>query len=410
MLLGTSNTLKEGCLDDAKPPMDQSDLHASQSSSRSVEAQEEAASCYEETSKLLNVEEKKKQLPSSGELGKIAHDEDEHYGDLSKMTARNEHEQDSDKIGIPAIEDQKQGAGGYVQALLDMDDDTLSERITFHLNLWKFDSLYNCDDYPSLPPYDPKQLTEVYEQLTLYRIRAYHLPVDRQLAELDDENLKKCYPSTNPEYDDYQRLVLYNKGEYRDWDRYHSTLNTYEKDVAYVQYCEALVNEIKWNRIENVAKIQALKIGAGFPNVSLRLVFFAFNEHIWSILFDRSHYKRMDCVYFEIWKRVAKQKKNFREALLELQRENMFPLCTLDIEYELEDVPRRFYMKDDYDAYLAGIDEMASDDEARQAITEAVVKMIPKPKIYLDYVKLKADIAKDIWLIGKVTPQLRGDR
>lgn len=38
---------------------------------------------------------------------------------------------------------------------------------------------------------------------------------------------------------------------------------------------------------------------------------------------------------------------DFREALLELHRENMFPLRTIDIEYELEDVPRRFYMKND---------------------------------------------------------------
>jgi len=64
-----------------------------------------------------------------------------------------------------------------------------------------------------------------------------------------------------------------------------------------------------------VACVQALKIAAGFPNVSPRLVFSGFEEHVWSVKFDFRH-KGLDAVYFEIWKRVAEQKMDFREALL----------------------------------------------------------------------------------------------
>jgi hypothetical protein len=41
-------------------------------------------------------------------------------------------------------------------------------------------------------------------------------------------------------------IVSFVQGrEYLDWDYYHSTLNTYEKDLEYVQYCEALANKTK---------------------------------------------------------------------------------------------------------------------------------------------------------------------
>lgn len=92
------------------------------------------------------------------------------------MVARDDEEQHCDKIGAPAIQDHKQGGGaeGNVQALLDMDDDTISEKISYYLDQLEIDPPDNCDFLP-LSPYDPQQLTEVYEQLALYRIRAYHV-------------------------------------------------------------------------------------------------------------------------------------------------------------------------------------------------------------------------------------------
>jgi len=162
-----------------------------------------------------------------------------------------------------------------------------------------------------------------------------------------------------------------------------------------------------------VACVQALKIAAGFPNVSPRLVFSGFEEHMWSVKFDFRH-KGLDAVYFEIWKRVAKQKMDFREALLEVYHGKMFPSWILDIDLELENTTRaRFSMKDKYNAYVACIDDLVSEDAAHPLITEAVKKMISKPKIYVDYARKKLDIAKQIGLTTKgtrpqATPACRG--
>jgi hypothetical protein len=43
----------------------------------------------------------------------------------------------------------------------------------------------------------------------------------------------------------FSNVVFFVQGEYRDWDCYQSTLHTYEKDLAYVQYCEAMEKETK---------------------------------------------------------------------------------------------------------------------------------------------------------------------
>jgi hypothetical protein len=48
-------------------------------------------------------------------------------------------------------------------------------------------------------------------------------------------------------------------------------------------------------------------------------------------------------------------------------------------------------MKDFYDSHVAGIDKTASDDKAREVITEAVVEMFPR-----QVARKKLDIAKDI--------------
>jgi hypothetical protein len=276
-----------------------------------------------------------------------------------------------------------------------MDDETISN------NIWYFTKRLNFDsperDYP--PEYEPDQLIELYEQLALYRIRAYELNMDRKLAELDDANLKMQYPPSklydkhffkyyeeslewyfDPErckharFDNYQRLVLRHCG-YLDRDFYHSILNTYEQDLAYVQYSEVVANKtkwiedylgdnmIQWTKIEGVAYMQALEIATGFPNVSPLLVSYGFHEYIRSIWSDYS-LKGLDCLYFEIWKRVAKGKvsasMSFKEALLEIHSKDMFPLRSFEIKHELENTPDRFPIKDYYDAHVAGIDKMVS--------------------------------------------------
>ncbi|RLN23869.1 uncharacterized protein C2845_PM07G21230 [Panicum miliaceum] len=404
------------------------------SSSRSGDAQEEALFDGEETSLPLKMD-KKQESTCSRECGKVAQDEDEDGQSDKKPCSAVENQQHSGKIGVHAIEEHKQEQGsarGHVQALHDMDDETIANKIwcfTKHLNFGSPERR----NYG--PEYESEQLMELYEQLAFYRIRAYELTVDRKLDKLDDVNLKLQHPPSkleyndffeyyeeslewyfdlehckNAQFDNYQRLVLHGPRGYVDWDFYR----TIEKDLAYVQYFEAVAKQtkwieyypgdsmIQWKRVEGVAYMQALEIAADFPDVFPFLVSYGFKEYICSVLSDCSR-KGLDGLYFEIWKRVAKGKMSFEEALLEIHSKDMFPLRSSDIKHELENTPDRFPIKDYYDAHVAGIDKMAADYKARQLIREAVAKIVSslKRKFYLDYARKKLDIARDINLIPK---------
>ncbi|KAK3125709.1 hypothetical protein QOZ80_7BG0608730 [Eleusine coracana subsp. coracana] len=351
-------------------------------------------------------------------------------------SAQEDDDRHSDKTGVHATEDRKQEQGED-SALLDMDDAALSEKILYYFE-WL--SPVSNDDTPDYDrrhwhEYTPEQLTELYERLAFYRFRGYELSVlDRQLPKLDDAYMKALFcPAVlleqgyfmyyeeslewyfdpelcwNTYYDDYQRLTLRDYGDYRDWDRYHLIHNTYEQDLAYVQYCEAMANEIKWiedylvdrtippwTKVQNVALLQALRVAARLRNVPTHLVSSGLREHIWSINFDHSNYKGMDDVNFEIWKRVSKQNMSFTDALLEIHRQNICPLRNIDIKHELQNNPLRFSMKKNYEAHVACINERVTEDQARLLIKEALIKMRPKSKSYADYAKKKLDIAKDI--------------
>nr|CAB3450348.1 unnamed protein product [Digitaria exilis] len=352
-----------------------------------------------------------------------------------------EDEHHSDKTGVQAIEEHKQeqgSASGHVQALLDMDAETVTEKILYFSKCLNFDTP-ECGDYH--PEYDQEQLNQLGEQLALYRIRAYELTVDRKLAELSDENLKLEYPAsklydngffeyyeeslewyfdpercTSARFDNYQRLVLHGYRGYLDWDFYCSVLNTYEEDLAYVQYFEEVANKtkwiedylgdskIEWERIRSLALMQALEIAAGLPNVSPLLVTYGFQEYINSI--KRGYYsKGLDGLYFEIWKRVAKEKMNFKEALLEIYMKDMFPSRSFEIKHELENNLGRSPIKNFYDARVASIDKMTLDDKARQLIREVIRGSVSQPLYYLDYARRKLDIANDIELIPKAVGQ-----
>ncbi|KAL6882661.1 hypothetical protein ACP4OV_011351 [Aristida adscensionis] len=397
--------LRKGCHDEATLLRDQSALHASHSSTLLGGTHEEASfHAQEESSTCLKAEQQVKSS-SSGGSAKIAHDEDE---------------QVSDKIDAHAIEYHKQGEAEWTeQALLALDEETIADMTMYYLFKLE-DPKY--DDYSE---YEPQQQTEVYERLALYRIRAYEAQVDQEPATLEDSNLKRRYPPHvlednqyfkryekslewyfDPErckrkcFDDYQRLVLRDHILYQDWDRYQSTLNTYKQDQEYLCYCEAVENAIKWvknhlapggpldcSRVKDVARLQALKIAEGFPSVSDYSSRSAFLE-LWSIFeFHHMYHDGVDDLYFEIWKRVARQKKDFMTALSEIQEENLFPLRNNDIEC--------------YDTYVACIDKKVPADEARQLIEEAVKKMVPMLETYVDYIKKKVKVAEDIGVICK---------
>ncbi|KAF8708530.1 hypothetical protein HU200_029895 [Digitaria exilis] len=49
-------------------------------------------------------------------------------------------------------------------------------------------------------------------------------------------------------FEDYQRLVLRNNGEYEQWEYYRKTCNTLQGDQEYIQFWEKLSSETKVSR------------------------------------------------------------------------------------------------------------------------------------------------------------------
>uniref|UniRef100_A0A0E0CD48 Uncharacterized protein n=1 Tax=Oryza meridionalis TaxID=40149 RepID=A0A0E0CD48_9ORYZ len=328
-------------------------------------------------------------------------------GDLAKISREHKQEQES-------MED--------LEDLLGMDEDTISNKVSYYFHqLYVQDHLDDDDDDDDWLECDgPQQLTELHEQLAFYRIIGYELSNGRKLDELDIAKLKEKYPPSilyekgyfqyyedslewyfDPErfqpaaLDNYQRLVLCDNGLYMDWDQYHSNYSTYESDLAYVKFCDELAHKTKWfqdylvliavedkitmgqwDKVKNTVYLQAMKIALRIRVVSLMQVMTAFQEYIWSMRFDCCNYKDFDGVYFEVWKRVAKQKMEFTDALSELYREDMFPLRNVDIKDELRSTRGRFRsMKENYDLYVACIDETVPEKEARQLIKDAIIEM-----------------------------------
>uniref|UniRef100_A0A453G6B7 Uncharacterized protein n=1 Tax=Aegilops tauschii subsp. strangulata TaxID=200361 RepID=A0A453G6B7_AEGTS len=258
---------------------------------------------------------------------------------------------------------------------------------------------------------DERQQVEVYRRLSRYYIQAHELPSpgeEPDNAQLSKE-LERCLDAyeinflqrakDNPEWyfhpeqcklaglEDYQRLVLRDHGMYGDLKQYRLYYHTYQGDVEYVQFREQMAEQIKWiddeaalfgdQRLRNEleAFLQTLRIAMRFPNISGRSVVSALREHLYSLRFDFNHRKDLDGVYLEIWKRVARNKMNFGDALKQLYEENIFPFRRPDIKLALDSYPGPSWINSCYDTYVAGIDEGFSEDEAHPLIIEAVEKM-----------------------------------
>uniref|UniRef100_A0A0A8ZIV7 Uncharacterized protein n=2 Tax=Arundo donax TaxID=35708 RepID=A0A0A8ZIV7_ARUDO len=199
---------------------------------------------------------------------------------------------------------------------------------------------------------------------------------------------------------DYQRLMLYNNGEYENWEYYRKTCSTLESDQEFVQFWEKLSCQIKRQRIERLAYYHAEKTAAEFPNIFSTLLHSAFTEYMWSIWFDNTWYKDFACLYFEIWKLIAKEKMNFKAALDQVKDKGMQSLCRFEMRAEIEsDQLRPGPITRHYETYLAGIDVNVEEGYAYQLIMDAVKKFVPKRKMYYDYAKKKLDIAYEIGVI-----------
>ncbi|KAM0894500.1 hypothetical protein ACQ4PT_024455 [Festuca glaucescens] len=187
---------------------------------------------------------------------------------------------------------------------------------------------------------DPQQLNEVQERLALYRIKAHEIT-------------------------------------YICWESYHTTCTTLKCDQEFLQFYEELSSKLKSvedddvepdkehfdaqrTRYEVKAHIEAPKIASRFSSIYADLVHMGITDCTWSAMFDLTYHKDLDNVFFEIWKRVAKDK---------------------------------------YYAHVAHIDDKVPEDEVVVLIKEAVNKILPKPLVYADYIRKKLAVAKEIGVI-----------
>uniref|UniRef100_A0A0A8Y764 Uncharacterized protein n=1 Tax=Arundo donax TaxID=35708 RepID=A0A0A8Y764_ARUDO len=286
-----------------------------------------------------------------------------------------------------------------------------------------------------------QHLHELKIRLTKYRMRAYE---GERLKGLDEQQLEQmctvaklldegyyewCESSLEWYFDpqlckkvdlqDYQRLILHNNGEYEDWDDYCKLCCTPEGDRQYVQFWEKLTRETRWwieatwdfssfvwQKLERVAFYQAVKIAEEFPEIYSTLIYSGFTDYMGSISFDNYWCKSFGSVYFEIWKRIAKQKMDFKMAVSDVFFKGVPAACSVEMETELQSdqfIPGP--VTNHYYTYVADIPHELDEDEARPLIMDAVKKFVTKHKMYYDYAKKKLDIAEKMGLVMPQSPQ-----
>ncbi|CAL5068476.1 unnamed protein product [Urochloa decumbens] len=367
------------------------------------------------TGTKTQISEKKTKVqntPTFGDLGRIRRD----GGNSDRIGHAMDHEQEAQL------------------ECLDWDSKKLEVETQFYLDQLDVGPPDDDDDDKFWAEYEEPELTQLKERLALYRIIAHKISKKKQ--PLDDVDLKKRYTPPilkeqgyfegyelslewyfSPEYcmyvgfQDYQRLVLRDTNDYHKWKRYCKENSTYEADREFVKFYEKLASQTKWierflidkklewGKIKCIALYQAAKIATGFENIYRPLLYFCFTEFTWSVWFDYSFYWTRARLFFEIWKRVAKQKMNFKDALKQIYEQDMFSSINYEIKCELECNAKSGSMKVDYDTYTAHIEGEVQEDKAFLSIMERIKKFVPKLKTYYDYVKKKLHVAEKIRLI-----------
>ncbi|CAN6291390.1 unnamed protein product [Urochloa humidicola] len=312
----------------------------------------------------------------------------------------------------------------------DWDDDMLKEEIDSYSKR-QYRGLPDFEDDDIWTPIDDQQNKDMKLRHAIYRIKAHKM---LKGVELSIEELRKMYPPAIleengyfqwfehglewyfdpgyclcPHLEDYQRLALPDTGEYLHWDYYHDTCSTLKSDQQFVYFWETLSSKTKWikkfwgaelserKRIENVVYYHAVKIAKDCTDIFSTLLHSGFAEYLWSVRFDNTWYEDFACLYFEIWKLVAKEKMSFKDVLDQVKEKGMQTFCRLELEAEFDrdhgPITRH------YNTYVAEIDENLPEGEAYKLVMEAVKKFVPKLKSYYDYAKKKLDIAEKIGLI-----------
>ncbi|XP_051200608.1 uncharacterized protein [Lolium perenne] len=287
------------------------------------------------------------------------------------------------------------------------------------------------------PIMNNEQQRVVYERIALYHIRASKMAQGVCIDELDDMTLRKEYSPEaleemyyNGQVDadwyfdrdyavhsylsDYQRLVLKNGDDgmmYLDWDKYSSWFTSYEMDADYIKYFEEISKKIKWIKkymdceresstwmeMEARGFQQAVKIAVAFPHISFDLAFTAYTDHIWSVRFDYVYCEDIDRLLCEIWERTTTQNITFRDALHQVNQENLVPRHKDRMQFALDN---NIYsnLQYSFDICVEGIADDVPKDEARRLITSAVWNKLPKRKTWNQYMMRKIEIAKQIGL------------
>ncbi|VAH17457.1 unnamed protein product [Triticum turgidum subsp. durum] len=237
---------------------------------------------------------------------------------------------------------------------------------------------------------------------------AQGVPMD----ELDDMTLRKEYSPEALEETYYFSDYDHDGTRYLDWEKYCSWFTTYETDEEYLKYFEEISKKIKWIKrymefergspewieVEARGFRQAVEIALDFPHMSFDLALTVRSDHIFNTRFDHFDREEIDPLLFEIWKRLTKRKITFRQALEQIQQENMFPRQEKCIQFVLDNSSIYTRLQSTFDTCVEDISDETPEDEGRRLITMAVWSKLHKEKTWNEYIMRKIEIAKHIGL------------
>lgn len=337
-------------------------------------------------------------------------------------------------IGPPQVQEEHAGQGPDQELVFTAQDDIDREEQSrcFKELRWRESFFYVWRD--RLLPGD-EAILEVYERLCGLRYRDYNVSIGRgfinadgkaetlPMSEYPDEVLRwetEPGPSLfgwtfDPDYfdladlDDYQRILptRIDLDEYPRWEEYRLTFSQYEADKQYVKYCEEMSKKIKWvkecmrldyaefgKHFKSRGLKQALKIATGFSHLTGSLAERGYDEYLWNVRYNLE-LEDYSYFYFEVWKRVYKQEMSFEDAL-----KLTFPRITFGhIEFRLKN-----YINQTHHEFITCMEyiteHVVDDEEVFKHIAAAVykIKSPERPKMYVDYVKKKLEVAQRIQL------------
>jgi len=289
---------------------------------------------------------------------------------------------------------------------------------------------------------EPEEVDKRELKEALYRIKALLLLKGKAVDRLDDAALQSKFPPSliednshflsfhkpeafgwyfDPELcqiaslTDYQRLVILNYCgyQYQDWNRYRSHYNTPETDREYLLYWKTITQKIKWVEdfiyhntssrewfdIERKAYYQAIRIATDFENIHFDLACLGIGEFLRSTRLHVNNLKDLDGVFFEIWKRVIKEKNVkdcFAKALKEVYDLKMFPSRERSMKRGQE-------MAEKFKRCTVGITAEVPEPIARELIAQQVREKLAFTWGYVHYASKKLKVAEYIGLIGKAS-------